>query len=76
MNQTIEAIFDGKVFRPATPPIIEPNTRVWIVVETDSLSTDPPSFLRVARSLNLDGPSDWSESLEIYLYGDTINNET
>lgn len=27
------------------------------------------SFLRVARSLNLDGPPDWSSRLDDYLYG-------
>ena len=44
--------------------------------ESDNRSHTPsPSFLRVARSLNLDGPSDWSGNLENYLYGDTINNE-
>jgi hypothetical protein len=35
-----------------------------------------PSFLQVARSLNLDGTSDWSKNLKKYLYGETINNET
>jgi hypothetical protein len=32
----------------------------------------PPtrSFLREARALNLQGPADWSERLEEYLYGD------
>ena len=76
MNQTMEAIFDGKVFHPAIPPTIKPNTRVRIVIETDSLSADiPPSFLQVARCLNLEGPVDWSENLENYLYGDVIDNE-
>lgn len=30
MVRTIEALFDGTVFRPAEPIILEPNTRVWI----------------------------------------------
>ena len=28
------------------------------------------SFLKVARSLNLEGPPDWSSRLDDYLYGD------
>jgi hypothetical protein len=31
---------------------------------------EPYSFLKFAMSLNLDGPEDWSENLEGYLYGD------
>ncbi len=31
---------------------------------------EPYSFLRFARSLKLDGPEDWSERIDDYLYGD------
>jgi hypothetical protein len=31
---------------------------------------EPYSFLKLAMSLNLEGPEDWSENLEGYLYGD------
>ena len=31
---------------------------------------EPYSFLKFAMSLNLEGPEDWSENLEGYLYGD------
>lgn len=34
MTQTIEATFDGVVFRPDQPVKIKPNTRVQIVVKT------------------------------------------
>ena len=34
MGKPIEAVFDGAVLRPAEPLLLEPNTRVWIVVET------------------------------------------
>lgn len=30
---------------------------------------EPKSFLRVARSLRLQGPADWSSRLDDYLYG-------
>ena len=33
MNQTLEAIFDGQVFRPDQPIELEPDTRVRITIE-------------------------------------------
>lgn len=69
MSRTVEAVFDGEVIRPDEPLDLEPNTRVRITVE-DKLTAEPKrrSFLRTARSLNLDGPPDWSERIEEYLY--------
>lgn len=77
MSQTLEAIFDGDVFRPSSPVELEPNTRVRITVETDSAAEQTPqSFLNVARSLKLQGPSDWSSRLDEYLYeGKTAPDE-
>ena len=77
MGKVIEALFDGTVFRPAEPLTLEPNTRVWIVIETalPVVTNTSPSFLRTARSLNLEGPSDWSTNLENYLYGDRTQDE-
>lgn len=75
MTETIEAVFDGVVLRPAEPLALKPNTRVWIVVETTPPQTPTRSFLRTARALNLDGPEDWSANLEKYLYGDAEHNE-
>ena len=70
MTQTLNATFDGNVFRPDQPIELEPNTRVRITIESAPASeSEPESFLRVARSLNLDGPSDWSSRLDEYLYG-------
>ncbi len=67
MALTIDAIYDGKVFLPMQQPDIKPDTRVRISVL--SQSEEPLSFLKVARSLQLEGPSDWSEKLDEYLYG-------
>ncbi len=70
MLKVIQATYDGKVFQPESPVGLEPNTQVRLIVETV-----PPqpgktgSFLAVARSLQLDGPPDWAEHLETYLYG-------
>ena len=72
----IAAVFDGKVFHPAEPITLPANTRVKIIIET--LETDEPetnSFLQTARSLNLEGPSDWSVKLDRYLYGKETTDE-
>ena len=71
MSQTLDAIFDGNVFRPDGPNQLEPNTRVRLTIEpAPTYAQESQSFLRVARSLNLDGPPDWSSRLDEYLYGE------
>lgn len=60
MMTTLYAIFDGEIFRPESPVPLEPNTRVRITVETEQDEARAGSFLRTAKALNLDGPSDWS----------------
>ncbi|HSH81845.1 MAG TPA: antitoxin family protein [Herpetosiphonaceae bacterium] len=69
MSQTIDAIFDGKVFQPAGPVELEPNTRVRVTIEpVVEQAESKSSFLRTARALNLQGPADWSTHVEDYLY--------
>ncbi len=68
MSQTLDATFDGHVFRPEQLIELEPNTRVRITIERTSTSEkNSESFLRVARSLDIDGPRDWSTRLDDYL---------
>ena len=70
MSQTVEAIFDGEVLRPDEPIDLEPNTRVKITIEpAKEAKSKTKSFLDTALSLKLEGPSDWSERLDDYLYG-------
>ena len=70
MSQILEATFDGEVFRPTEVVELQPNTRVQLIVtETTSTEDKSKSFLRVARSLRLTGPADWSSRLDDYLYG-------
>ncbi len=48
MLKTIEAIYDGKVFRPADPLVLEPNIRVRLTIETVPLAAESGgAFLRV-----------------------------
>ena len=76
MIKKIEAVFDGSVLRPVEPLAIEPNTHVTITVDVPE--TKPPrhgSFLDTAQSLNLDGPADWSENVDSYLYGGDVPSD-
>jgi predicted DNA-binding antitoxin AbrB/MazE fold protein len=71
MSTSIEALFDGEVFRPEEPLKLQPNTRVRITIESNlAAKGDPHSFFHTARSLNLDGPADWSRRIDEYLYGE------
>lgn len=70
MVATIEATFDGKVFRPSEPIALSPNTSVRLTVELLAPPAGSPgSFLETAKALNLNGPADWAANLDSYLYG-------
>jgi len=71
MEKTVDATFDGEVFRPDEPVDLEPNTKVRLqLVERRKKKTGKPfSSLHYLRSLKLDGPEDWSANLDDYLYG-------
>jgi predicted DNA-binding antitoxin AbrB/MazE fold protein len=76
MSQTVEAIFDGEVLRPDEPIDLEPNTRVRVTIEPAEVTEKKgKSFLDVALSLKLEGPSDWSEKFDDYLYGEEARRE-
>ena len=69
MSQTLQATFDGQVLYPDEPIQLAPNTRVRITIETIEPSQPArPSFLQTARTLNLEGPGEWSEKIDQYLY--------
>lgn len=77
MGIMIEALYDGKVLRPAEPLMLTPDTRVWVRVETTPPAKKKArSFLSTARSLSLDGLADWSANLDSYLYTDKLHDES
>jgi hypothetical protein len=76
MTRTMTAMFDGEVLRPDEPVDLEPNTRVRITIDSsEQPEAKTMSFLDTAASLNLEGPSDWSERFEDYLYGRDIDGK-
>ena len=71
VTTTIEAVFDGTVLRPKEPLPLEANTRVRLTVEVlQEAPVSASSFLATARSLELQGPPDWSARVDHYLYGE------
>ena len=75
---TLYATFDGQVLRPEEPLSLPPNTRVRLLLEateSSAASGAAHSFLSVAQSLDLEGPSDWSERMDDYLYGSEEGSE-
>jgi hypothetical protein len=75
MTTTVYAMFDGEVLRLDEPVPLAPNTRVRVTIETEQPEQPPVSFLRAARSLNVDGPPDWSSRLDDYLYGEASERD-
>ena len=76
MTRTVRATFDGEVLWPEEPLPIVPNTSVQITIELPEESpASAYSFLRKARSLDLQGPPDWSEHLDDYLYGESSGSK-
>jgi len=76
VDKTLYATFDGHVLKPDSSIELEPNTRVKITIETDDVpKIQKKSFLKTARSLELEGPSDWSSRLDDYLYEEKKAND-
>ena len=71
MSITVDAIFDGSVFRPLSPVSLPENTRVRLTFDLPVEQTGVPgSFLETAFALNLQGPPDWASNPEKYLARD------
>ncbi|HJX29397.1 MAG TPA: hypothetical protein VJ885_15925 [Thermoanaerobaculia bacterium] len=76
MTKTLYAQFDGETLHPEEEIPVLPNTRVRVTVETldkpEELveqKGEPYVFFKTALSLRLEGPPDWAENLDEYLYG-------
>ena len=71
MSLTIEATFDGEVFRPDEKVELEPNTKVklQLVVKEKKKTGEPGSFIKYLRSVKIDAPPDFATNIDDYLYG-------
>ena len=68
MTRTMDAVFDGTSLKLNETLDLEPNTVVRVTIET-IVPPMPTDFIATCLAANLDGPEDWSENLEEYLYG-------
>ena len=70
MTETIEAVFDGAVFRPVGEVELKPNTPVEITVTIKNIKGKPKNFrvrskhLGIRRDLNYDKTSELLEEIE------------
>jgi predicted DNA-binding antitoxin AbrB/MazE fold protein len=70
MSNTIEAVFDGKVFRPEQTVELKPNTRVEITVTIKNVPENTKEFrvrskhLGFRKDLNYDKTSKLLEEIE------------
>ncbi len=62
MSNTIEAIFDGKVFRPESLVELKPNTRVEITVNVKSERENPKEFRVQSRHLGFRGDLNYDKT--------------
>ena len=70
MSKTFYAIFDGKVLHPEEEVDLEPDTRYIVTIERDE-RVEGDSLWDVLSKLagTIEGPQDWSEEHDHYLYG-------
>ncbi|MBI4675749.1 MAG: hypothetical protein HY741_29255 [Chloroflexi bacterium] len=66
----MNATYNGQVLQLDEPLDLEPNTRVRVSIEPiEPKLGEPYSFLDFLASLELRGPTDWSERIEDYSEG-------
>jgi len=78
MHETLEAIFDGSVFRPDTTPNLPPNTRCTITVE--DIASESKSGLQAVDAWDIldeiagtvEAPKDWAAEHDHYLYNSPL----
>ncbi|MBW4441020.1 MAG: hypothetical protein KME10_07275 [Plectolyngbya sp. WJT66-NPBG17] len=75
MIQALDAIFDGTALHPQAPLNLAAGARVRITVETliPDAESEHKTFLQTAKSLQLEGDPDWSETFEQRFHGDNLS---
>ena len=76
LSKTFHAVFDGKVLHPEEELDLKPDTRYIITIERDE-RVEGDSLWDVLSKLagTVEGPQDWSEEHDHYLYGTPERNE-
>jgi len=76
MLKEIHVIFDGKALQPVEPVDLEPNTEYLVTIKKE-VSLEKKSLWNIIDDIigKVDGPSDWSEEHDHYLYGTPKRNQ-
>lgn len=71
MAKTLEAFFDGQVFKPAGKIDLIPNKQYTLVIQEKSAELDSLNALDVLDRLagTAEAPEDWALEHDHYLYG-------
>jgi hypothetical protein len=75
MTKTIQATYDGRTLYPDEPLPLPRDTRVTITWQAEDSEAEEDNdvgattFFEIARSLSIEGPTDWSARIDHYLYG-------
>ena len=76
MNQTVTAVFDGKVLHPEVALNLQPNNRYRITIEELPAAADEDAWDILERLTgSVDAPEDWAAEHDHYLYGTPKQNE-
>jgi hypothetical protein len=80
---SVDATYDGKVVLPDEPLPLPPDARVTISFEMadeeqppaeTKKKGEPYAVLKAALAANIEGPPDWSERVDHYLYGTSFDD--
>lgn len=77
MTHTFRATYDGECLHPTEPLPIAPNTEIVLSYEGggERKPARPGTYMDVALSSRVEGPPDWSERVDHYLYGGMADDE-
>lgn len=71
MIKTLHAVFDGKVLKPEESVDLEQDVRYLVIIEQKDAIIDKSSLWDILDEFSgiVEGPEDWSEEHDHYLYG-------
>lgn len=70
MSKTLHVIFDGKVLRPEGPVDLKSNTHYVVTIEREEKSGTQDLWNVLGNFAGkVEGPEDWSQEHDHYLYG-------
>ena len=69
MTKTLHVVFDGKVLHPEEILDLDPNTRYIVTIESEEKEEFDLWDTLAKLAGTIEGPKDWSEEHDHYLYG-------